>query len=92
MHLLFSPLLGQVLHHMEVTFVCYPEQWCPAVPWVRLPHIQVHLRSLHHSLHNSKSPREELENSAWHATDEYRASTRYINLLIVVMAMRVHSR
>jgi len=33
---------------MEVTLVCCPEQWCHAI----LPRLQIHLRSLHHSLHN----------------------------------------
>ena len=38
-----------MLHHREVTIICCPVQWCPVTC---VPRIQIHLRSLHHSLHN----------------------------------------
>jgi len=46
--LLLSALLTQVLNRREVTILCCPEQWYHAM----LPRLQIHLRSLHHSLHN----------------------------------------
>jgi len=50
--LLVSPFLAQVLHHREVTIVCCLVQWCPIKINISTADIAIHLRSLHHSIHN----------------------------------------